>query len=252
MSEFYLFNNKTGQEGPFSREEVGNKLSSGTIEPDSLIWNDEMGDWKPIADVWGKERQREILDCLLEHPEGMARDKITSLLKKDFDQAGIPHEVKEVFHLESSKGFWDQWYGKLIRWIGFIPVTVLELAIVNCIGAVLLGMIISVFSFKTTLSLGTIILGIILVSVGGTFVIGGAGLYFYSIFIITKIGAQRMCPHPKIGAIFLGLILLLYFASTILVKLNESLFLIALFHTATFVAVVMGLISAYRETEFPE
>jgi len=100
---FYSIDGKN-QQGAVTKADIFRLLQEGTLTSDSLVWNAQLGDWKPVRDVDEIDWQSEVLPPPLPkqnlpdeeslHKSGLAAPNAASKGEPDIDEVVLYEESK--------------------------------------------------------------------------------------------------------------------------------------------------------------
>lgn len=88
---FFISSNRERREGPFSTEEIQNKLLADEIDENTLIWRKGMEDWEPIAKIQEFESFLEALPPpLLKTEQSIRKEERDDSQAEGFDSPFLP------------------------------------------------------------------------------------------------------------------------------------------------------------------
>jgi hypothetical protein len=136
--------------------------------------------------------------------------------------------------------FWQNPFGRVLRWIAFLPVGVVLASVLQSIPPLV---VVFAASWRPQFSFLILILGLIVLSVLGTL----AWFWVMASFFTPVLACRVIAPNHRVAAVVFATLSVLCEGSFILRLVGDTPWLLVIYHIVFTIILVAGCVMAYKE-----
>lgn len=144
--------------------------------------------------------------------------------------------------MNDNQSFWQTVFGRVIRWLLFLPVGFILVSILASLPPMALAL---AWGYKPEFSFLILIAAIFVVSIGGTIFCFWVGGVWMTPYLICRV----IAPNNKVGSVIFGTLFCLYWVINILMSFLGDASWVLIIYQMVFVGIVIGgTVMAYQDS----